>query len=110
MQGRLESEGFAVTSNAKFPVRRKTKRTNYEEHQTHGYEIDLVGARGDQLVLAEVKSYLGSVAVNRQGFIGLADNTKRTYFDRYKLINESELRQEVIKVACNRFGYPRSAG
>ncbi len=55
----LEAEGFAVTSNAKFPVRRRTRRVEYEEYQTHGYEIDLVGARGDGLVLAEVKSFLG---------------------------------------------------
>lgn len=101
----LEAEGFAVTSNAKFAVRRRTKRVGYEEYQTHGYEIDLVGARGRQLVLAEVKSYLGSVGVNRQGFVGLADRTKKTFFDRYKLINDSELRLEVAKVACARFGY-----
>jgi hypothetical protein len=101
----LEAEGFAVTSNAKFPVRRRTKRVGHEEYQTHGYEIDLVGARGGQLVLAEVKSYLGSVGVNRQGFVGLADRSRKTFFDRYKLINNPDLQLEVAKVACARFGY-----
>ena len=101
----LEAEGFAVTSNAKFPVRRRTRRESYEEYQTHGYEIDLVGARGNQLMLAEVKSYLGSMGVNRQGFVDLADRSKRTHFERYKLINYPELRREVTSVACERFGY-----
>ncbi len=31
--------------------------------QTHGYEVDLVGARSDRLVLATVQSYLGSRGV-----------------------------------------------
>lgn len=101
----LEAEGFAVTSNAKFPVRRQTKRTAYEEYQTHGYEIDLVGARGGQLILAEVKSFFGSAGVSRQGFVGLADERKRMHLDRYKLINSPDLRGEVLKLACERFGY-----
>jgi hypothetical protein len=40
----MEQEGFVVTSNVKFPVKRKTRKEDYEEYQTHGYEIDLIGA------------------------------------------------------------------
>lgn len=101
----LEADGFVVTSNIKFPVQRKTKKTNRDESQIHGYEIDLLGARADQLILAEVKSYLGSRGVQRQGFIGLADESKKTHFDRYKLINDSSLRDDVVRLACERFGY-----
>jgi hypothetical protein len=64
----LEAEHFVVTGNVKFFVRRKTRKKGHPEYQEHGYEIDLVGARGDQLILAEVKSYFGSRGVNRQGF------------------------------------------
>jgi hypothetical protein len=101
----LEAEHFVVTGNVKFFVRRKTRKVAYDEYQEHGYEIDLVGARGDQLVLAEVKSYLGSHGVNRQGFRGLADETKATFFDRFKLLNEPQLRAEVCARACEQFGY-----
>jgi hypothetical protein len=74
----LEAEGFVVTSNVKFFVRRLTSKKSREEYQTHGYEVDLVGARSDQLVLAEVKSFFGSRGVNRQSFRGLADESKFT--------------------------------
>ena len=78
----LEAERFVVTGNVKFFVRRKTQKKAHAEYQEHGYEIDLVAARGDQLVLAEVKSYFGSRGVNRQGFRQLADETRRTHYDR----------------------------
>ncbi|MFL5826734.1 MAG: hypothetical protein ACJ76V_09445, partial [Thermoleophilaceae bacterium] len=34
-----------------------------KEMQTHGYEVDLVAARADRLVLATVKSFFGSRGV-----------------------------------------------
>jgi hypothetical protein len=101
----LEAEGFVVTNNLKFSVRRKTRKTRHTEFQEHGYEIDLIAARADQLVLAEVKSYFGSAGVNVQGFKGLADPTKKSQFDRYKLFNDAELRQQICAKACEQFGY-----
>jgi hypothetical protein len=101
----LEAERFVVTGNVKFFVRRKTRKTAYDEYQEHGYEIDLVGARGNYLVLAEVKSYLGSTGVSRQGFRGLADETRPTHYDRYKLFNDPALRAEVCTRACEQYGY-----
>ncbi|HLI55555.1 MAG TPA: hypothetical protein VKY26_00855, partial [Actinomycetota bacterium] len=101
----LEAEGFVVTGNVKFFVRRRTRRAAYEEFQEHGYEVDLVGARGDRLVLGEVKSYFGSRGVNRQGFRGIADVSRRTDFERYKLFNDPELRAEVMAKACKLYGY-----
>ena len=103
----LEAEQFVVTSNVKFFVRRRTRRAAYEEFQEHGYEVDLVGARGDRIVLAEVKSYFGSRGVNSQGFRGLADETRRTDFERYKLLNDPELLAEVTDQACALYGYER---
>lgn len=51
----LEAEGFVVSEAIKFPVRRQTRKLSHSEVQTHGYEVDLVGARADRLVLATVK-------------------------------------------------------
>lgn len=104
----LEAEGFVVTGNVKFSVRRQTKKTAYEEFQEHGYEVDLVAARARRLVLCEVKSYLGSGGVSRQSFRGLAVEDRRTSFDRYKLFNDPELRSAVTTQACARYGYSES--
>jgi hypothetical protein len=52
-----------VSDAIKFPVRLQTRRRDHVEVQTHGYEVDLVGARADRLVLASVKLYLGSRGV-----------------------------------------------
>ena len=56
----LEDEGLVVSESVKFPVRVPTRRRDHAEEQTHGYEVDLVGACAERLVLASVKSYLGS--------------------------------------------------
>src|SRR4051812_18310454 len=39
----LESEGFVVPPAVKFPVQLRTRKAAYEELQTHGYEVDLIG-------------------------------------------------------------------
>lgn len=101
----LETEGCVVTSNVKFPVRRRTAKASREEFQTHGYEVDLVGARNGALVLAEVKSFFGSRGVNRQSFLGLADTSRRYDYGGYKLLNDPKLRTEVVRVAAERYGY-----
>lgn len=76
----LEAQGYVVTSNVKFPVKKKTKKTSYDEYQTHGYEIDIVAARNDSLLLGSVKSFFGSGGVSRQCFTGCADTSKKTEF------------------------------
>jgi hypothetical protein len=91
----LEAEGFVVTTNVKFPVTRRTKKASRVEFQTHGYEVDLVGARTDELVLASVKSFFGSHGVS------LASVEQ----SGYKLFNDLELRKEVVRVASERYGY-----
>jgi len=47
-----------VSEAVKFRVKRRTSKASHEENQTHGFEVDLVGARADRLVLATVKSFL----------------------------------------------------
>lgn len=101
----LEAEGFVVTTNVKFPVRRRTRRADRDEFQTHGYEVDLVGARSDALVLASVKSFLGSRGVNADAFVGLVDNPTPRDVGGYKLFNDDELRNSVKAVAAERYGY-----
>lgn len=92
----LEAEGFVVTTNVKFAVMRQPKKASRVEFQTHGYEVDLVGARGDELVLASVKSFFGSHGVSLTGL----DQSG------YKLFNDDKLRTEVVRVASERYGYP----
>lgn len=104
----LEANGYIVTSNVKFPVRRKTKKLRYDEYQTHGYEVDIVAARHDSLILGSVKSFFGSVGVNRQGFRGIADTSRQTYFQSYAIFNEHEIREGILSEAEKRYGYPRS--
>lgn len=101
-----EARGYVVTSNVKFPVRKQTRKATYTENQKHGYEIDLVGARAGSLVLASVKSYLGSTGVHPQGFKGLADEAKATHFNRYTLFNDAEVREQVVARAAEQYGYP----
>ena len=45
----LAAQGFVVSSNARFPVARPTRTASRLEIQQHSYEIDLVGARSEQL-------------------------------------------------------------
>ena len=101
----LECENLIVTGNLKFYVKRKTSKKKTDEYQTHGYEIDLVGARRDKLVLASVKSFFGSRGVSRQGFKGIADESKKTYFALHKIFNEAAIREKVIEEAARIYGY-----
>ena len=103
----LESQGYVVTTNVKFPVKRRTKKANYEEYQTHGYEVDIVGAKSNSLLLGSVKSFFGSGGVSRQGFKEIADTSKKTHFDQHKIFNALEIRDGILKGASSKYGYPR---
>ncbi len=101
----LESQGYAVSTNVKFPVRRRTKKLAYEEYQEHGYEVDLVAARADELLLGSVKSYFGSFGLSRQFFREIADGSKRKWWEHNKLFNEPEVQAGILSGAAERFGY-----
>ena len=77
----LETDGFVVSEAVKFPVRRKTGKLTYPEEQTHRYEVDLVAARSDRLILVTVKSFFGSRGVVADHVMGAAtsDNGRRLY-------------------------------
>jgi hypothetical protein len=96
----LETESLVVCEAQKFSFQRQTS----SGLQTHGYEIDLVGARADRLVLASVKSYFGSRGVAADHLMGQAANADLN--KRYALINDEELRATVVAAAAKRFGYP----
>jgi hypothetical protein len=96
----LESENFVVSAGVKFPVRRKTKKAKYEETQEHGYEVDLVGARSDKLVLATVKSFFGSQGVRAREVSGEGGNV-----GLYRLLNDRVIRDGVVRGAAERYGY-----
>jgi hypothetical protein len=65
----LETEGFVVAGPVKFPMVVHVQKKTHIENQTHGFEVDLVGARADRLVLATVKSYFGSRGVAAEDVI-----------------------------------------
>lgn len=98
----LGSEGFVVSSAVKFPIRRQSKKKAHIERQKHGYEVDLVGARGDRLVLASVKSYFGSHGVQAREVMGLGGNV-----GLYRMLNDGELRELIIAQAAKRYGYKK---
>lgn len=101
----LEAEGFVVSEAVKFPVRIKTAKQAYDEYQTHGFEVDLVGARSDRLVLATVKSFLGSRGVAAEHVIGTTKSAVAR--KRYALLNDTEIRAKVLAEAGRRYGYPK---
>ena len=103
----LEDKGYIVTGGIKFPLlKRIEKKSGKIEIQRHGYEVDIVGARYDSLLLGSVKSFFGSKGVNRQGFRGIADEAKRTHFNRYTMFNDPEIRTGILDGAAKRYGYP----
>lgn len=99
----MEAEGLVVSGPHKFPIKAKTAKKAYDEYQIHGREIDLIGASGDRLVLATVKSFLGSNGVKANEVMGLAGKKKG-----YAMLNDKTLRKELVQAACDRYGYKPS--
>lgn len=104
MEADTEDGRLVVSEAIKFPVVRQTAKTSHVEFQTHGFEVDLVGARGDRLVLATVKSFFGSRGVVAEHVMGNSQ-TKR-FNSLYAMINDPEVRDAVIDGASKRYGYP----
>jgi len=102
----MEAEGLVVSEAVKFPVQRQTKKASHREVQTHGYEVDLIGARADKLVLATVKSFFGSTGAVAAHVMGTATNDR---FNRlYVLLNDPVIRSGVVSAAAKRYGYSES--
>lgn len=99
----LEQKDYVVSSSVKFPVRRQTRRQDHVEYQTHGYEIDLIAARADRLILATVKSFLGSRGVVADHVIGTSSNEAANR--RYVILNDRDIRKSVVQQAAKRYGY-----
>jgi len=101
----LEQQDFVVSSAVKFPFTRQTGRQDHVEFQTHGYEVDLVAARADRLILATVKSFLGSRGVVADHVIGTSNNIAAN--KRYVILNDREIRKSIVRQAAKRYGYSR---
>lgn len=97
----MEAEGLVVSGGLKFPVLVHVQKASHTEDQTHGFEVDLVGARSDRLVLATVKSYFGSRGV----VAGEVDGTAPRNTGRYSLLHKPHVRETVARLAAERFGY-----
>ena len=102
----LEAEQLVVSEAIKFPVTRTVAKVARHEVQTHGYEVDLVGARADRLILATVKSFFGSRGVTSESVTG--QTSDRAARGLYRLLNEPDVRDAVIEAAAQRFGYQSS--
>jgi hypothetical protein len=74
----MESEGLVVSGGAKFPVKRKTAKKDSDESQSHGYEVDLIGANRERLVVASVNSFFGSRGVQADEVLGRARRLSRS--------------------------------
>jgi hypothetical protein len=98
----LEDEGLVVSEAVKFPVTRQTAKAAYVETQTHGFEVDLVGARSGRLVLATVKSFLGSRGVVAEHVMGIGEPQANR---RYAMINDPVVRGAILEGAAERYGY-----
>lgn len=96
----MESGGLVVAEAQKFPVPIQTSKAAYAESQTHGFEVDLVGARHARLVLATVENFYGSRSVTYKGVTGIGTNGSW-----YAPLNRPEVRQTVTRFAAERFGY-----
>lgn len=99
----MEAEDLIVSEAVKFPVPRQTRKATYDEVQTHGYEVDLIGARADRLVLATVKSFFGSRGVVAEHVMGTGGDPK--FRSLYMLLNDPVIRSAVVTAAADRYGY-----
>jgi hypothetical protein len=99
----MEAEGLIVSEAVKFAVQRQTRKAVRDEVQTHGYEVDLIGARADRLVLATVKSFFGSRGVVADHVTGTGGDQKSRAL--YMLLNDPLIRSAVVTVAAERYGY-----
>lgn len=97
----MEDEGLVVSSAVKFPVKRRTAKAMHKETQTHGFEVDLVAANANCLVLASVKSFFGSRGVVAEHVDGTGGQNSRLY----AMLNDPEVRDQVVAGACARYGY-----
>jgi hypothetical protein len=100
------SRGFVVSGSVKFPVRLKINPVAGPKEKTHGFEVDLVGARADGLVLASVKSFFGSGGVVAEHVTGATANVRARKL--YRLLNDVTIREKVIAGAAERYGYQQS--
>jgi hypothetical protein len=99
----LEAEDFVVSGGVKFRVKLPTRKAAYTEEQTHGYEVDLVGARADRLVLASVKSAFGSRGVVAEHVTGETSNERASHL--YRLLNDEVVQTRVVAEAVKRYRY-----
>jgi hypothetical protein len=99
----LEAEDFVISGPIKFKIKKKTKNTKLEVHASHGYEVDLIAARADKLVLVSVKGFFGSDGVRPNEVLGTVANSSG-----YKMLNDVELRNQLVKLAAEKFGYRES--
>ena len=86
-------DGYWVKSNFKVELTKEEKR-QIGRPSSPRWELDLVAYKGEgnQVLVVECKSYLDSPGVMFKGF----DGSNETHAQRYKLFNETVLRETVL--------------
>ncbi len=90
----LERDGYWVKSSFKVELTKEEKR-RIGRPSSPRWELDLVAYKGigNELLVVECKSYLDSPGVRFRGF----DGTDEKHTARYKLFNDSVLRETVLR-------------
>jgi hypothetical protein len=90
----LEHDGFWVKPSFKVELT-KEEKVRVGRPSSPRWELDIVAYKGasNELLVVECKSYLDSPGVRFKGFVG-TDETRKA---RYKLFNDSTLRETVLQ-------------
>jgi hypothetical protein len=96
----LESENYVV--GGPYYFRPSAEIRKQYGLQNSSFEVDIVAARKDRLVLVTVKSFFGSDGVKAHEVWGEGRGASG-----YKMLNRPEVTETIIGEACTRFGYAR---
>jgi hypothetical protein len=99
----MQTEGLVVAGPFKFKIGYLQKGPKPSGWQDTPYEIDLIGASRDRLVLATVKSFFGSGGVFPNEVMGVKGK-----IGGYRMINDPVVSTGLVTAAAEFFGYDES--
>lgn len=99
----MQSEGLVVSGPFKFKIGYLQKGRKPAGKQDTPYEIDLIGASRERLVLATVKSFFGSGGVFPNEVLGIKGKV-----GGYRMLNDHIVSKGLVTAAAEFFGYEES--
>lgn len=96
----MQSEGLVVTGPFRFKIGYLNLTPDFKGKQDTPYEIDLIGASRERLVLATVKSFFGSQGARPKDVLGTGKDASH-----YRMINDPVISKGLVQAAADRFGY-----